>query len=128
VLRLLIADDEPAVRSALRLLLRDEPGIYVVAEAEGIGSLEAQLDLTCPDMMLLDWELPGIRPDRLLPALRVRYPGLKVVALSVRPEARAPAAAAGVDAFVSKGSAPEELLSALAALRRPSRPEMCLRA
>jgi DNA-binding NarL/FixJ family response regulator len=119
--RVLIADDQPQVRSALRLLLGQEPGVTVVGEAE---DAEQALKLATgrqPDLVLLDWELPG-RPaadasagtgQRLLPALRARRPCLKVVALSGRPEARRAALAAGADAFVSKGDPPEQLLAAL---------------
>ena len=117
VLRVLIADDEPSVRSALRLLLQDEPGVSIVSEVGEVGSLMAQLNLYCPDVMLLDWELPTIRPDRLLPALRMHHPALKVIALSGRPEAGPQSFAAGADAFVSKGSAPDELLLVLRKLR-----------
>ena len=117
MMRVLIADDEPAVRSALRLILQDEPGVSIVSEVEGSDDLETQLHRYTPDVMLLDWELPDMRPDRLLPSLRVLHPRLKVVALSGRPEALRQAAAAGVDAFVSKGSAPDELLSVLRDLK-----------
>src|SRR5688572_29397862 len=107
VLRVLIADDEPSVRSALRLLLQDEPGISIVSEVGEAGSILTQLKRYSPDVILLDWELPTIRPDRLLPALRIHHPALRVVALSGRPEARPQSFAAGVDAFVSKGGAPD---------------------
>lgn len=117
IMRVLIADDEPSVRSALRLLLQNEPGISIVSEVGEAGSLVAQLNRYSPDVMLLDWELPTIRPDKLLPALHMQHPTLKVVALSGRPEARRQSLAAGADAFVSKGSAPDELLLMLRKLR-----------
>jgi len=120
-MRVLIADDQPQVRSALRLLLKQEPGLTVVGEA-GDGELALALAAEAqPDLVLLDWELPDQGPSgasrtaqhRLLPALRERCPSLKVVALSGRPEARQAALDAGVDAFVSKGDPPERLLDAV---------------
>ena len=64
-------------------------------------------------LVLLDWELPGLEADGLLPTLRELCPRLKVIALSGRPEARHAALDAGVDAFVSKGDPPERLLAAV---------------
>ena len=118
--RVLIVDDQPQVRSALRLLLREELGVTVVGEA---GDLEQALELACvkqPDLVLLDWELPTQDGATALVGLRAAYPGLAVIALSSRPEARQLALAAGADAFVSKGDPPERLVVSVAnCCRRP---------
>jgi DNA-binding NarL/FixJ family response regulator len=122
VLRVLIADDEPRVRSALRLLLRQHPGIAVAGEADNV---ELALELATrqrPDLVLLDWELSGRNGTIALKRLRALRQGMVVIALSGRPEARRAALDAGVDAFVSKGDPPEQLLSMLqATLRTMSR-------
>jgi CheY-like chemotaxis protein len=68
---------------------------------------------TCPDIILLDWELPGLQGGDALSTLRAHRPQLKVIALSGRPEARSAALAAGMNAFVSKGDPPEQLLAAV---------------
>jgi DNA-binding NarL/FixJ family response regulator len=112
-MRILLGDDQPEVRSALRLLLEHVPGLSVVGEAADTADLLAQAEAVCPDLMLLDWELPGLEADGLLPTLRELCPGLAVIALSGRPEARQAALDAGVDAFVSKGDPPERLLAAV---------------
>jgi DNA-binding NarL/FixJ family response regulator len=113
-MRVLLADDQTKVRSALRLLLEQEPGLSVVGEAAEAEDLLAQVEVTQPDLVLLDWELPGLRTDDRLSALRALCPQLKVIALSGQPEARRAALSAGADAFVSKGEPPERLLAALA--------------
>ena len=115
-MRVLLADDQSKVRSALRLLLEQQPGLSVVSEAAEAEDLLAQVEATQPDLVLLDWELPGLRADDRLPALRTRCPRLKVIALSGRPEARQAALTAGADAFVSKGEPPERLLTTLRAV------------
>jgi CheY-like chemotaxis protein len=127
VLRM-IADDQPQVRSALMLLLRQEPDVTVVGEADDAAQVLELATGQRPDLVLLDWELPGARAvadsagsgRRLLPALRACCPSLKVIALSGRPEARQAALTAGVDAFVSKGDPPERLLAAVNGCRRGS--------
>ena len=112
-MRVLLADDQPQVRSALRLLLEEQPGLSVVDEVVTAGELLSRVEATCPDLILLDWELPGLRPDKILPALHALDPGPVVIALSGRPEARQAALAAGADVFVSKGDPPERLLAAI---------------
>jgi DNA-binding NarL/FixJ family response regulator len=105
---ILLADDQAKVRSALRLLLEQQPGVQVTGEAANAAELLGQK--ACADLVLLDWELPGLAPDDTLLALR---PHLKIIALSGRPQARQAALEAGADAFVSKIDPPERLLAAL---------------
>jgi len=112
-MRVLLADDQAKVRSALRLLLDHEPGIRILGEAVDATGLLDWVTATRPDLVLLDWELPGFGADSLLPVLRSLCPGLSVIALSGRPESRRAALAAGADAFVSKGDPPEQLLAAV---------------
>lgn len=120
-MRVLIADDQPQVRSALRLLLKQEQGVTVVGEAEDVERALVLAAEQQPDVVLLDWELPDLRvagPAKtaggcLLPALWTCCPRAKVIALSGRPEARQAALAAGADFFVSKGDPPERLLAAV---------------
>lgn len=112
-MRVLLADSQSAVRSALRFLLEQEPELCVVGEAADADALLAQAGASQPDLVLLDWTLPGSHSIGLLPALRARCERTIVIALSGRPEERQTALAAGVDAFVSKGEPPEHLLAAL---------------
>jgi DNA-binding NarL/FixJ family response regulator len=115
-MRVLLADDQAKVRSALRLLLDQQPNIEVLGEAVDATGLLDWLNATRPDLVLLDWELPDLT-GKLLPMLRERYPSLRVIALSGRPEARLAAMDAGVNAFVSKADPPERLLAAVHACR-----------
>jgi len=115
-MRILLVDDQSKVRSALRLLLEQQPDVHILGEAVDVTGLLDWVKATCPDLVLLDWELPGLEADGLLPTLREFCPRLMVIALSGRPEARRAALAAGVDAFVSKGDPPERLLKTLRAV------------
>jgi DNA-binding NarL/FixJ family response regulator len=112
-MRVLLADDHARVRLALGLLLGQESGVDVVGEADEAESLLVQVEKARPDLVLLDWELPGLAAVGSLPALRRACPDAFVIALSGRPEARRAALEARVDAFVSKGDPPERLLAAM---------------
>lgn len=116
-MRVMVADDQAWVRSALHLLLEQEPGLTVVEEVVEAEGLLAQVELTCPDVLLLDWELPGLQVPDAVPSLRAVCPHLSVIALSGLPEAREAALSAEVDAFVSKGDPPERLLEGVNACR-----------
>lgn len=116
-MRVLLADDQPALRSAVRLLLEQEPGVNIVAEVADTQTLLARTADLHPDLVLLDWELPGLNhaaaARAVLNALYASCPNLQVVVFSGRPEANRHAMAAGASAFVSKADPPERLLAAL---------------
>jgi DNA-binding NarL/FixJ family response regulator len=90
----------------------------VIGEANGVEDLLAQMRATCPDLMLLDWELPRLAGSDLLTTVRQACPDVFVIALSGRPEARRAALAAGVDAFVGKTDPPERLMTAINCCRQ----------
>jgi DNA-binding NarL/FixJ family response regulator len=115
--KVLLADDDPHVRSAVRLLLEDEPGISMVPDCATADGLVEQVASSRPDVVLVDWDLPGLRSGGVLPRLRAGAPSLRLVALSGRPEQRNEALRAGAVSFVSKVDAPESLLRVLRSLR-----------
>lgn len=115
-LRVLLADGQPRVLSALRLLLNQVPGFQTVGEASEAASLLDQVRTVQPDLVLLDWELPGLPALNTLSVLRANRPNLKVIALSRQPELWGAAIAAGADLFVSKVDPPGKLLAALRAI------------
>ena len=119
-MRVLLIDDRPQMRSALRCLLEQEPGLSIVGEAAETKGLLAQVHEIRPDLVLLDWELPGLQAADLLPSLHVLRCPPKVVAFSERREARQEALAAGADAFVSREDPPEWLLNTLRRVGRLS--------
>lgn len=112
-MRIMLADNRRKVRFALRALLEQQAGLEVIGEAVDAQDLLARTEESCPELVLLDWELPGMAATELLSALRRVCPDLLVVALSGRVNARRAASAAGADAFVSKAEPPERLLSAI---------------
>lgn len=110
-LRVLVADGRPDVRSALRLMLEQDPEILVSAEAANSAEMMQQVDRTRPDVVIVDCGLPGPRAAELLPAVRSICPRMWIVAMGARPEQRRPALSAGADAFVDKTEPTSKLLS-----------------
>ena len=112
-MRVLLADDHREVLSALSLLLDDEPGLCVIGEALDVRSLLDATSKLSPDLVLLDWELPGLPSPEIVHELLARRRDLTIIALSGRAEAEQSALASGASAFVSKGDPPERLLEVL---------------
>jgi DNA-binding NarL/FixJ family response regulator len=119
-MRVLIADDQPSVRSALKLVL-EQQGIDVAGDVSDSRELLAWFKTNQADLLLLDWELPDQPGKQIIPILRVRYPKLAVIVLNSRQQTRTEAISAGADGFVSKGDPPEYLLSLLATAQRADR-------
>jgi DNA-binding NarL/FixJ family response regulator len=69
----LLADDQAKVRSALRLWLSRQAGIQILGEAVDATGVIDWIKAACPDVILLDWELPGRKARELIAALRRIY-------------------------------------------------------
>lgn len=113
-IRIVLADDNSKVRSALRLILEQDVHIQVVAEVENSCDLISIAKLTSPDLVLLDWELPGdMRIETVVTELHRNRPAPRVIALSGLPQVRNLAMALGADDFVCKVDPPELLIGCL---------------
>jgi DNA-binding NarL/FixJ family response regulator len=113
----MVADQDAEVRSALRLLVTHVLGMQVVGEATAAVDLWTQVQDAWPDLLLLEWGLLGTGASAALVSLHARYPQMRVIVLSCRPEERQQALAAGADAFVCKADSPEQTLKTLRAVR-----------
>ncbi|MBZ0294660.1 MAG: response regulator transcription factor [Anaerolineae bacterium] len=111
-LRVVIADQAAEVRQALRLVCEESLGLNVVAEAAEDEDLFALVTAMQPDILLLEWEMPGREASTLMQKLRKRRK-LSIIVMAARPEIRARAMRAGATGFVYKGDPPDELLNLL---------------
>lgn len=118
--RFLLADDNPDLRSALRLLLETRLSVPLVFEAEDHAHMIDQSIAHQPECLILDWELPGIEDRSCLTALRDLLPELKIIVISAWPEAEEAAKTAHADAFICKTDPPSEILSVIRRLNGKS--------
>lgn len=110
VLKILIGDTGPMVRFGLRLLLEQQPSWCVTGEATDAQDLLDLIRFGCPDLVLLDWELPGMPAQELLAVIRQTCPCIRVIFMSGRDELRQMALQAGANLFAYKADPPEKLL------------------
>jgi DNA-binding NarL/FixJ family response regulator len=112
-LTLIIADDHPLFRKGLVEVLRDEPGIRIVAEAgDGAAALEL-IERTRPDLALLDIAMPKLSGLDVARLAAERGLTARIVLLTMHdePEILARAVELGVAGYVVKESAASELLA-----------------
>lgn len=116
--RIVMADDHGLFRDGLKLLLGLEPGWQVVAEVSDLGHLKACVQQHEPDLLLMDYHMPGGDASALMGYFRQRYPDLKLVALTGArsgPILRQ-LVAVGADAVLLKDGSGAELVRALRAV------------
>lgn len=110
-MHILLAESQPKVRSALRVLLEHQPEIHVVDEVSTTNELFEQLKMVCPNIVLLDWELPGLVEAGSIPSLRQLCPMVIIIVLGVWLGTEQEALVSGADAYSSKIEPPERLLT-----------------
>jgi len=113
----LVVDDDPRIRDMLRRTLAYE-GYRVVTADDGWQALD-QVEVEHPDLIVLDWMLPGL--DGIKVARRLREAGpTPILMLTARDavEHRVEGLDSGADDYLVKPFAPEELLARLRALLR----------
>ncbi len=109
--RVFLADSQPEVRSALRLLLLDIEMQVVGIAADWLTTL-AQAAGTQPDMVVVNWDM--IPTNASLMDLRATCPTAVVIVLISHLDARQQVAlSAGADSFISKSETPDRVAERL---------------
>ncbi|HVE98951.1 MAG TPA: ATP-binding protein [Mycobacteriales bacterium] len=75
----LVVDDDPDVRKLIGIVLRQEPRLEVIAEAEDGGSALAAAELHRPQIVILDLGLPDLSGQDVLRQLREHVPDVRIV-------------------------------------------------
>ena len=115
----LIADDHPLFRDALKLAVaRAVPGVQII-EADSVHSLFTALDAhPDPELLLLDLNMPGAQGFNALVQARAHFPAVPIVVISAREDHRIMQRALGhgAAAFVPKSASIESIIGALRAV------------
>jgi two-component system invasion response regulator UvrY len=123
MIRVLIADDHPVVRSGLRAILVRQCRIATLGEA-GTGAEVRRLVAQKPwDVVVLDVSLPDCSGLEVVKEIKREHPKLPILILSVHPdeEFAVRALRAGAAGYISKTAAPEELVRAVQRLAQGRR-------
>ncbi len=114
-LRVFVVDDHPIVRQGLAQLINREPDLTVCGEAEQAASALHAIANEKPDILIVDISLGGPDGLELLKNIRVRYPALPVLILSMHDESiyAERALRAGASGYIMKHEAAEKVLVAV---------------
>jgi two-component system invasion response regulator UvrY len=115
MIRVLITDDHPVVRRGIRQILEDDERIILIDEASDGKELTEKMMVQEYDVILLDISLPGRSGLDLIPQIKKIRQNTAILILSIHSEElyAIQALKSGASGYLTKSSAPEELLSAV---------------
>ena len=116
-IRVLLADDHPALRVGLRVLLDRAENIIVVDEVDDGEAALAVIEASSPDVAVLDCQLPGIDGVTVAVKIQQRELKIRVLALSAYDDDRylAGMMTAGAVGYLLKNEAPSQIVAAVQA-------------
>ena len=117
-IRILLVDDHPVVRSGLRALLSTVDGYEVVGEASDGESAVREVQLTKPDVVLMDVRMPGIDGAEATRRIRKAVPETAVLMLTMYDDDATlfTCMQAGARGYLLKGAEQDEILAAIGAV------------
>jgi DNA-binding NarL/FixJ family response regulator len=114
--RIVIADDQKRTRQSLRALLSASlPQVEIREAANGAEALRLVEEIQ-PRLVVMDIRMPELDGLEATRRIKLRWPKVRVMMLSMYQDRAGEARAAGADLFVGKGEPPEALLGALSSL------------
>jgi two-component system invasion response regulator UvrY len=115
VIRVLLADDHSIVRAGLRRIVEESGDMTVVAEANDGREAIQQTHELMPDVVVVDISMPGLDGLEVVSQLHNYYPSLPVIILTMHEESQymVRAIQAGAMGYITKQSAPEQLVQAI---------------
>lgn len=115
MIRILIVDDHPVVRRGLAHILSGEHDFLVSGEAENANEVFEHLKKYPCDVVLLDLSLHGVSGLEILDKIRLEYPNIAVLVLSVHPEDQYALRVlkGGASGYLTKETAPDVLVAAI---------------
>lgn len=119
--KVLICDDEPRARQALKALLltrevtcNDESSsIHVAGEARDGYEAVQLVETILPEVVVIDACMPGMDGLEATRFIKKNWPQVKVIVLTMYPDQQVGALAAGADAFLLKGCLAETLIETI---------------
>jgi len=123
MIKVLLADDHSIVRAGLRRIVEESGDMEVIAEAQDGKEALVQIQKEQPDVAVIDISMPGLDGLEVTAQLRAGYPKLPVIILTMHEEEQyvIRAIEAGAMGYITKRSAPEQLVNAIRKVNSGSR-------
>lgn len=120
MIRVLVADDHPIVRSGIVALLQSAEDVEVIGEAStGLEAVELALALA-PDLVLMDLRMPGLTGDEATARILAANPTVRVVILTTyeSDDSILTAIEAGASGYLLKAAPQDEILAGIRSVAR----------
>jgi two-component system invasion response regulator UvrY len=120
MIRIAIADDHPIVRAGMKQIISEASDLMVADEASNGHTLLSKIRKENFDVVILDITMPHMDGLDVLKQLKIEKPKLPVIVLSIHPEDQYALRVlkAGASGYVTKTSAPDELIDAIRKVSR----------
>jgi len=128
--RVVLADDNAAVRAGIRCLLQGAQGIEVVGEAKNGVEALSLVDELEPDILLLDMEMPELSGVEVARRMNVSQSQVRILALSSYDDRQyiLELLANGAAGYLTKDEAPQQIIEVVRRVARGERGWFCDRA
>ena len=83
MIRIALVDDHSLFRRGMKLLLASHPDVEVVADIASGEEFLSVLDEVCPDVVFMDYYMPGLNGAETTEQALMRYPEMKIITLSM---------------------------------------------
>jgi DNA-binding NarL/FixJ family response regulator len=115
MIKIIIADDHPIVRAGMKQIISEASDLMVAGEASDGHKLLHKIKKENFDVVVLDITMPHMDGLDVLKQLKIEKPKLPVIILSIHPENQYALRVlkAGASAYITKASAPDELVNAI---------------
>ena len=118
--RIVLSDDHYLIRAGLRSILEENADLQVVGEASDGLELLFLLDRLKPHFVILDLSMPKLQGIETARQIKMKYPGIKILILTMHPEREYlyEAISAGVEGYLLKEDAQNDLILAIETIRQ----------
>ena len=113
--RVLIADHHPIILEGVKCVLQNNPALQVTGRVGSGTQLFSKLEKDAPDVLIVELDLPQINGINAIRRIKQEYPEVKTLIFSSHPEEMYALSAikAGASGYLTKDSAPEQLVIAI---------------
>jgi len=118
-IKIIVTDDHALFRRGVINAFADKKDIQIIAEADNGCDLLQKLEHHKPDMIILNYNMPFMNGLETLPKLKEKYPGIKVIMLTMVDDAHTVCKmiSLGANAYFTKSAGAEDICQGISYLR-----------
>jgi DNA-binding NarL/FixJ family response regulator len=112
-IRVIVVDDHPAIRDGVQSMLEGEDKIQLVGKASDSEEALSQIEMLCPDVVLMDIKMPGVDGVELTRQVKQKYPSCNIIMLTMYNDYQTEALRAGAIGYLLKDCKREEIITTI---------------